>query len=211
MSRVTKVSSFLHRRRVGQGTQRLLERMGWAGTAVAGAVVGHLLTYLVALVNAATRHSVLEQTGHSYWRFAVPTAALLGVWSVAVLIVRHVRGPQRGVTEDGLLRSASRLAGVQLLLFGCVEVAERLLSAAPLAGLLNHGLIPLGLAIQILVAFGLALLIRGLASTAEFIARQLKRPPTVRSLRAGPLPTAPPRPGLPLLSGAWGLRGPPAS
>jgi hypothetical protein len=207
----TNVSTFLRRHSVRLGTQRLLERTGWAGAAVAGAVLGHLLTYVVAFVNAATRHSVLEETGHSYWSFASAAAVLLGVSSAALVVVRRLGSPEDGGGEKTLLRSASRLAAVQLLLFACIEIAERLVDGAPVRGLLNHGLVPLGLAIQILVAFGLALLLRGLASAAELLARQLLSSPTPRLLQVWPLPIPPPRPRLLLLSGAWGLRGPPGA
>ena len=193
-------------------TERLVERIGWAGAALAGAVVGHALTYLVAFMTPHSRQAALDETGHSYWTLAVATAIAVGVWSAAILVVRHFRrsdGEERPNT--GLLRSALRLAVLQVALFACLEVSERLATGAPLRGLLGHDLLPLGLVFQVLVALGLALILRALATVVEIIARTVLELPRLRPIRLWPLPTPALQPIPLLLSGGWGLRGPPSA
>jgi hypothetical protein len=189
----------------------LVERLGWAGAALAGAVVGHALTYLVAFVTPHSRQAALDETGHSYWNFAVATAIALGVWSAIVLVVRHLRRHDRSRRPpEGLLRTALRLAVLQVTLFACLEMGERLAADAPLRGLLGHDLLPLGLVFQVLVALGLALILRALATAAEVVARALLEPPRLRPLSSWPLPRPALQPSPLLLSGGWGSRGPPS-
>jgi len=194
---------------------RLVERLGWAGAALAGAVVGHVLTYLVAFVTPHSRQAALDETGHSYWNFAVATAIAIGAWSAIVLVVRHLRrnarrDRSRRATE-GLIRTALRLAVLQVTLFACLEVGERLAAGAPIRGLLGHDLLPLGLVFQVLVALGLALILRALATAVEVVARALSEPPRLRPLSSWPLPRPALQPSPLLLSGGWGARGPPSN
>jgi hypothetical protein len=193
-------------------TGRLLERLGWAGTALTGAVVGHVLTYLVAFVTPHSRQAALDETGHSYWNLAVAIAIALGVWSASILVIRHFRQGARNERseEAGVFRSASRLALLQVGLFAGLEVGERLASGAPLRGLLGHDLLPLGLVFQVFVALGLALILRAMATLVEVIARTLLEPPRLRPLGAWPLPSPVVQPSPLLLSGGWGSRGPPS-
>lgn len=176
-----------------------------------GAFLAHGLTYLLALINSAERQTLLQQTGHSYSGFAAPAAVVFGVFSAVVLVGRHLRPQQRSFRRQTLFHSAFSLAAVQVLLFTAIEVGERLISGAPLGGLLAHGVFPLGLVIQVLVALGLALLLRGLSAVAELLALRLGCLTTLRSSRVWLLPRAPSRPTVLLLSGAWGLRGPPSA
>jgi hypothetical protein len=191
---------------------RFLERIGWAGEALAGAVVGHILTYLVAFVTPHSRQAALDETGHSYWNLAVATAIAVGVWSAAVLVVRHFRRSNREERPpEGFFRSTLRLAVLQVGLFACLEVGERLAAGAPLRGLLGHDLLPLGLVFQVLVALGLALILRALATVVEIVARTRLELPRPRPIRAWPLPTPGVEPIPVLLSGGWGSRGPPSA
>jgi hypothetical protein len=193
-------------------TGRLIERMGWAGAAFAGAIVGHALTYMVAFVTPHSRQAALDEAGHSYWNLAVATAIAVGVWSAIVLVVRHFRSRNgSGDNGHGLFRTVLRLAGLQVSLFACLEIGERLASGAPLRGLLGHDLIPLGLIFQVLVALGLALILRALAAAVEVVTRVLLGPPTRRPVRAWPIPSLVLQPSPVLLSGGWGSRGPPLS
>jgi hypothetical protein len=198
--------------RVRPRSERLLARLGWAGTAFAGAVVGHVLAYLVAFVTPHSRQAALDETGHSYWNLAVAAAIAVGAWSAAVLVVRHFRrGNREELPNEGLARSALRLAVLQVALFACLEVSERLAAGAPLRGLLGHDLLPLGLVFQVLVALGLALILRVLATVAEIVARTLLELPRLRPIRAWPLPTLRLQPAPLLLSGGLGSRGPPSA
>jgi hypothetical protein len=192
-------------------TGRLLERLGWAGTALAGAVVGHILTYLVAFATPHSRQAALDEAGHSYWNLAVATAIAVGVWSAGVLVLGRLRRTRRYErSEGGLFHSAGRLALLQVTLFICLEVGERLAAGAPLRGLIGHDLLPLGLVFQVLVALGLALMLRALATVVEIVARALEAP-RLHPLRAWPLPTPAVQPSPLLLSGGWGSRGPPSN
>jgi hypothetical protein len=192
-------------------TGRLVERLGWAGAALAGAVVGHILTYLVAFVTPHSRQAALDETGHSYWNLAVAIAIAVGVWSAGVLVLGRFRRTRREErSECGLFHSAGRLAVLQVTLFVCLEVGERLAAGAPLRGLIGHDLLPLGLVFQVLVALGLALILRALATVVEIVARALQAP-RPRPLRAWSLPTPALQPSPLLLSGGWGSRGPPSN
>jgi hypothetical protein len=192
-------------------TGRLVERIGWAGAAFAGAIVGHVLTYLVAFVTPHSRQAALDEAGHSYWNLAMATAIAVGVWAAIILVIRRFRSGGRSQQQNGgLIRTALRLAVLQVSLFACLEVGERLASGAPLEGLLGHDLIPLGVVFQVLVALGLALIIRALATAAEIVARAVREPPRARPRASWPLPSPTLRP-IPLhLSGGWGSRGPPS-
>jgi hypothetical protein len=197
---------------VRQRGERLVDRIGWAGAALAGAVVGHVLTYLVAFVTPHSRQAALDETGHGYWSLAVAIAGAVGVWSAAVFVVRRLRSSDHGAhSNEGLLRSAIRLAILQVGLFACLEVGERLAVGAPLRGLLGHDLLPLGLVFQVLVALGLALILRGMATVAEIVAGVLLEPSRPRPLLAWPLPSPAMQPSPLLLSGGLGSRGPPST
>ena len=197
--------------RVRPRSERLLARLGWAGTAFAGAVVGHVLTYMVAFVTPHSRQAALDETGHSYWNLAVAAAIAVGAWSAAVLVVRHFRRCDREeLPNEGVFRSVLRLATLQVALFAFLEVGERLASGAPLRGLLGHDLLPLGLVFQVLVALGLALILRAMVTVVEVIARTLLEPPRPRPLRVWALPSPVVQPSPFLLSGGWGSRGPPS-
>jgi hypothetical protein len=193
----------------------LVERLGWAGAALAGAVVGHALTYLVAFVTPHSRQAALDETGHSYWSFAVATAIAIGAWSAIVLVIRQLRRTARHDRGDhaaeGLFRTAMRLAVLQVTLFACLEVGERLAAGAPIRGLLGHDLVPLGLVFQVLVALGLALILRALATAVDVVARGLLESPRLRPLISWPIPGPALQPSPLLLSGGWGARGPPSS
>jgi hypothetical protein len=192
-------------------TGRHVERLGWAGAALAGAVVGHILTYLVAFVSPHSRQAALDETGHSYWNLALATAIAVGVWSAGLLVLRRFRRTRRGERpEGGLFHAACRLAMLQVTLFVCLEVGERLAAGAPLRGLIGHDLLPLGLLFQVLVALGLALMLRALATVVEIVARALEAP-RPRPLRAWALPRPALQPTPLLLSSGWGSRGPPFS
>jgi hypothetical protein len=173
--------------------------------------VGHVLTYLVAFVTPHSRQAALEETGHSYWNLAVAAAIAVGAWSAAVLVVRHFRRSDREeLSNEGVFRSVLRLATLQVALFAFLEVGERLASGAPLRGLLGHDLLPLGLVFQVLVALGLALILRAMATVVEVIARTLLEPLRPRPLRVWALPSPVVQPSPLLLSGGWGSRGPPS-
>jgi hypothetical protein len=206
------VSSLPRRFRVRHRARQLLDGLGWTGAAVAGTVLGHVLTYFAAFVDAAVRHRVLDETGHSYWSFAAWTAAGFAAWSAFAVVARHVRNDSPGPQPQSLgpFHLGSRIAVLQVALFLCLEVGERAVTGAALGELFGH-VLPLGLAIQILVAFAIAFVLRGLQTATEALAHILVGTPILRAVRAWPVPVSPPSARRVLLSGAWGLRGPPSA
>jgi hypothetical protein len=195
-----------------RGPSRPRVRPGVLGTAVAGVVAGHLLTYLLAFAGDRLRHAVLTETGHRHWEALVPLAALVGVASAIGVVARNARSEAGGHPGEGrFLPLALRLAAAQLSLFVALEVLERLVAGAPLSSLFGHGLLWLGLGVQAAVAVAAALVLRVLAGVAAAVARAL-REAVPRARSPVPVPVA----GRPvvrsvLMGGAWGLRGPPAA
>src|SRR5919201_4769903 len=70
--------------------REMAHRLPFALAAVAGAVLGHALTYLVTVPNADARAEVLAGTGHGYWPLAVATAVALSLLSAGTTITRRL-------------------------------------------------------------------------------------------------------------------------
>src|SRR6266571_883899 len=141
-----------------QGTGR---RLPLAPAAVAGAVLGHALIYLAAVPDAQARAALLAQSGHGYWPVAIAVATVLGAVAAAGTVSRHLlaglRRAPRPAATDGLGATARRLALLQTGIFVVQEAAERVAAGAPLPGLLqHHELLLSGVAVQVLVALGMA-------------------------------------------------------
>jgi hypothetical protein len=150
-----------------------------AASAVAGAAVGHSLTYVLAVRNASLRDAILQATGHSYWPAAVATATVLGTVALLSVAAKHFRAGSasvRGSTSVGVLGLASRIAPLQVTLFLIQEVLERAAEHAPLAGLLQQHIIQIGVPAQLLVALIFAVVLRGTAEVAEAAGRALHEP-----------------------------------
>src|SRR5262249_53568718 len=106
------------------------------GTAWAGAVAGHTLTYLLTVPQPAARAALRASTGHNYWAAAVAVALVLGLVSAFTVVVRQFRGGllgERTMGADGVPRLARRLAALQISIFLIQEVLERLDVGAPIA------------------------------------------------------------------------------
>ena len=73
----------------------------------------------------------------------------------------------RDGTELGRRPLAIRLVSFQVAAFAAMETLERLTAGASLTELFHHGLLPVGLAIQALVALGVVLVIRALLRAAD--------------------------------------------
>src|SRR5438552_15184295 len=117
--------------------------------AAAGVLVGHWLTYGVESPNAVARAQMLAQTGHSYLHLANDVGLALGLAALVSLTISELSSPTKPRSFGWF---ASRLALVQAVTFGAMEVAERLVAHAPLATLFHGGLIVVGLLIQVAVA-----------------------------------------------------------
>lgn len=188
-------------------------RLGLAAAAVAGATVGHTLGYLAAVPDLPLRAAVLAQTGHAYWSMAVAAAIVFGVLAAVTVAVDHFRRGLRHQRPTPVHQDLGglgwRLALLQPAIYLVHEVLERLVVGAPLSGLLDHRLLLTGVAVQVLVAVGVAAVLTLLGRAAEAAGRALRRAP-----RPAPTPARSIRPqaaahASKLLGGAPAIRAPP--
>lgn len=177
------------------------------GLAAAGVVLGHWLAYRLAVPEPGVRAEVLARSGHGYWGLAVRGAVVLGVAAAVLTVLAAIRGRDDSTLHPQGL--ALRLAVAQVLAFSAMEVTERLVVGAPVAGLLHHGLFLAGLALQVgLAAAGAAVLLLLARATVRLAAalRPRRRLPA-RPARWRPVAGFVPR--RPVLAGAAAPRGPP--
>lgn len=179
-----------------------------AGLAAGGVLVGHSLTYAVRAPDLVTRDRLLAATGHAYLPAANVMAWFFVLLTLGLLFLGQLTRPWS--TPDWKSLTA-RIAVLQIGAFLSMEVLERMISGAPLAGLIHGGLLPVGVGAQLVVAGGVAVLIRLLLRASDRIAAALGRAPRVPAPRASVLrarpSTSPPQSDLLLAFG----RGPPAS
>jgi hypothetical protein len=164
-------------------------RLPLAGAAVAGAAVSHTLIYLVEVPDAGARDAVLAATGHAYWSVAVAAAVVLGLVAVgSVAARRFLHGLRRAgapPSPEPVDRLALRLALYQSAIFVVQEGVERLAAGGSSGGLAaGTDLLLTGIAVQVLVALGIAVLLAGLGRAAEAVGRALRVPPESQPARA---------------------------
>jgi hypothetical protein len=180
--------------------------------AFGGVVLGHWLSYLLAMPSPGIRGEVLAATGHAYWLTAVKQAVVLAVVSLTAIAMREFRQVRaRDLPEGrGPGSLALRLAGLQVVGFLALEVIERLAAGAPISSILAHHVLVLGLLVQVVLAASAALLLSLFARAAGALAQALVRSPFPRpARRAFPaLPVTVLRPVL--VTGSAGPRSPPS-
>jgi hypothetical protein len=119
---------------------------------------------------------VLAETGHSYWAAAVALALVCAVGSVIVTVARHVGfGLRNERPRHGYLDAVRRLAALQTAVFLVQELLERRRGGAPVATMFQARFLAIGIAIQLLVAVGVALVLTIVAIAGEAIGRELAR------------------------------------
>jgi hypothetical protein len=194
--------------------RRVASRLPLTGAAVAGAVLGHMLAYLLAVPEPSARMALLGTTGHAYWTAAIAAASVLGLASVASTLWRRFQaglGPTPPEAGQSVGRLAAQLAGFQIAIYLVQETLERLEAGIAPQALLNRRLLVTGVLVQTAIALVLAVLLTLAGRAAEAVGRALRRPD--RQLA---------RTGLPLLDlvAAWpsrllaaglGSRAPPCS
>jgi hypothetical protein len=183
-----------------------------AGIAAVGVLLGHWLAYTVAFPAGTERGHVLLDTGHAYWLTAVLLSVVLVVVGLAVVVGRLAGSDHAGSAHERFTALSRRLAGVQVAAFTAMELIERLATGAPLGHLLDHQVFILGLAAQVVVACGGALVLWWFGRAAEAVVKNLRRGGQPRSRPHATTARPGPALGRPLaaLAGAAGVRGPPA-
>ena len=140
--------------------------------ALAGAALAHVLDYLVVVPDSSRRAAVLAETGHA-WDHLVAlgcSAATVAIAGSLCLGIRRSLWPGQASPEpDGLLSDVRVVALLQMALFGGMEIIERVLSHASLAGLVLGRPFLVGLALQVLVAWVVVAVLR----TSEAAGRRL--------------------------------------
>ncbi len=148
--------------------------------AVAGLLLGHAISYLIAVPDPYHRDLVLQRTGHQYLPAAGEAALVLLLGGLASLLARAwTARRERGAPAFGSL--AALLAVVQITAFVGQEVVERLVSHVPLHTLGHDHLLAIGIGVQLVVALVGAVALRWLARVSARIAE------VVRSIRVAPL------------------------
>ena len=199
---------------LGMRWRRFAHRLPLTGVAVAGAVVGHMMAYVLAVPSPTVRVALLGATGHAYWTQAIAAASVLGLASLAATLRRRFRaGLLSGPPQPGehLGRLAVQLAGFQVAIYLVQEALERLEAGIPAHALLDGRLLVIGVAVQSAIALALAVLLTLAGRVAEAAGRAL-RPRPRRAEPAGRPPAGrvvawPSR----LLAAGRGSRAPPRS
>jgi len=133
---------------------RLLRAGVVALIAPAGVMIGHALTYLLAVPDPAERAAVMAASGHQWWKLGTVVGPALAAAGLVVLIIAILRRPPDG----GRFRRElgrwllPRLAAGQLSLFLVIETAERAFVGDPVSGDLYHEIIEHGVLAQTVVA-----------------------------------------------------------
>jgi hypothetical protein len=193
------------------GWRRVAHRLPLTGVAVAGAVVGHMVAYVLAVPSPTVRVALLGATGHAYWTAAIAAAVVLGLASLAATLGRRVRAgllasPQQG---ERLGRVAAQLAGFQVAIYLVQETLERLEVGIPAHALLDGRLLVTGVIVQMAIAVVLAVLLTVVGRVAEAVGRALR--PRPRRVEPTDLPVVDLVMGWPsrLLAAGLGSRAPP--
>jgi hypothetical protein len=135
------------------------------GFAVAGLVLGHVLSYVIAVPDPHHRDLLLQSTGHHYLPAFGQGALMLLLAAIATVVFRRSGRDSGGA--DRFAPLAARLALVQVGAFAAQEVLERSLSGAGLADLSQGRVLFVGVVAQIAVALAGATLLRWLARTSD--------------------------------------------
>jgi hypothetical protein len=160
--------------------RRLAQRLPLTGLAVAGAVVGHMVAYVLAVPQPTVRVALLGATGHAYWTAAIAAATVLGLASLATTLGRRFRAglvsaPPPPDEHPG--RLAGQLAGFQVAIYLVQEAVERLEAGIPVHALPVSRLLVIGVIVQTAIALALAVMLVAAGRVAEAAGRALRRPP----------------------------------
>jgi hypothetical protein len=130
--------------------------------AVGGLLLGHGLSYLLAVPDPLHRDLLLDRTGHAYLPAAGQAAMILVLAGVVAVFVRAWSGRGRDQAER-FAWLAGVLAAVQVAAFAGQEVLERIMARAPLGELVQDHVLVVGILVQVAVALVGAAALRWLA------------------------------------------------
>lgn len=188
----------------------ILGRLGLLGTAAIGVIVGHFLVYLLSVADGPSRDALLAETGHGYWNLAIGTAVVLAFWTVGALVLHYVRPGPAKPAPIRPLPLILRLMPLQAALFVAMESIERVAAGASVEGMLEHGVLSIGLLLQAVTALVVALVLCLLARAVRALVAALRSPvPTIEAARNAPPIGRSARP-VAVLAGGIGVRGPPS-
>jgi hypothetical protein len=176
--------------------------------AFVGLIVGHLLSYLIAIPDPARRTLVLAHSGHAYLHLAGDVAVVLA-FAAAVAVGLRAVNVRDEADPSPTAHLAWRLGSLQAGAFIAMELGERLVSGSGFGGLFNSPLFGIGIVVQVGIAAIGAILLRWIWRVAVRIADALVRPPRRRpagTLWVRPASSRNPRPAL---AGTLSARGPP--
>ncbi|HLB62409.1 MAG TPA: hypothetical protein VJN50_06740 [Actinomycetota bacterium] len=139
-----------------------------AGAALGGVTLAHCLAYLAALPAEAERHSHMTATGHGSFPMLVAVASAAAGAALLAVSLRAL-GPAAAL---GVVPTAARLAAIQVPGFALLELIERRMGVG---SALADPAVRVGLVLQVLVALGAALLLRGVERTVGAVARRRRR------------------------------------
>jgi hypothetical protein len=129
------------------------------GVVAGGLLLGHALSYLVAVPDPHSREALLARTGHAYLPFASQVALILAMAALAILGMRAIGGRATALVP-GSRRFVPRIVAVQVPAFIALELVERWYSGAGFGDLASDGLLVFGTAAQIATAIVGAVILR---------------------------------------------------
>jgi hypothetical protein len=147
--------------------------------AFVGLIVGHLLSYLIAIPDPARRATVLAHSGHAYLHLAGDVAVILG-FAAAVTVGLRAMAERDATDRSSTACLALRLGALQAGALIAMELGERLVSGTGFGELFADHLFGIGIVMQLAIATVGALLLRWIGRVAVRIAEGLARPPRLR-------------------------------
>jgi hypothetical protein len=178
------------------------------GFAFVGLIVGHLLSYLIAIPDPARRAVVLAQSGHAYLHLAGDVTVVLA-FAAAVTVGLRAVAERDGTDLPSTAHLAWRLGALQAGAFISMELGERLVSGSGFGELFADHLFGIGILVQVVIATAGALLLRLIGRVAVRIADALARPPRRRPAVIRWVRSDSSRPPRPAFAGIVSARAPP--
>jgi hypothetical protein len=176
--------------------------------AAVGLVIGHFLSYLIAIPDPARRANVLAHTGHAYLHLAGDIAVILGFAAVVTVGLRALNRRAAG-GHSSPAHLGWRLGALQAGAFIAMELSERIASHGGLGELFTDHVLGIGVIVQLGVAAIGALLLRWIGRAAVRMTDALATRARRRPAGFHWIPrTSPPKPRL-VIAGVVSARGPP--